>query len=132
MKRLLRILFGLSVVLFLNGCLIGSDLWQDHVSGPYYFWAFEAANQTEFVEEDEDSGNTMASAKPNVIVDAPVTAAGWDAKWVLIQQNKSKFYIFDLTKKHLYGPFTQAQFAKQRAGLSVPNGLDFTKDYTRG
>jgi hypothetical protein len=123
------ILLGLPMVLFLNGCLIGSDLYQDHVSGTYYFWAFEAANQTKFVD---DSGNGMAHANPNVIVDAPVTAAGWDTKWVLIQQSKSNFYIFDLIQQHLYGPLSQAQFEKKRAGLRVPNRLDFTRDYTRG
>jgi hypothetical protein len=132
MKRLLLIPFSLAPLLLLGGCLIGTDLRQDHVSGPYYFWAFEAASQTQFVEEDKDAGRMMAFANPITLVDAPVTAAGWDTAWVLIQQDSNKFYIFDLGKKKINGPFTQAQFTNQRARLGVPNGLKFTQDYTRG
>jgi len=107
-------------------------LHQDQVSGPYYFWAFESARDTEFVQQDEGTGETMAQAKPIIIVPAPITAAGWDVNWVLMQRSGSEYYIFDLTNKKLHGAFTKEKFEKQRKSLGVPSALDFTTDYSVG
>ena len=129
-KRFFAFLAVVLIALCLSGCLIGSDLTQDSVSGPFYFWAFESANQTKFVQDD--SRNAMAHANPTVIVESPVTKAGWDSNWVLIEQNKSKFYIFDLNKRQLHGPFNQLQFKTKRANLGVPASLALNRDYTGG
>lgn len=128
MKRLRICLTAAFFCFCLSGCLIGSDLTQDPVSGPYYFWAFESANQTKFVRDD--TGNDMAHANPAVIVESPVTKAGWDNNWVIIEQNKSNYYIFDLNKSQLHGPFNRSQFAIQRTKLGVPASLDLVRDYT--
>jgi hypothetical protein len=126
--RSLSFLVAFTGLICLSGCLIGSDLTQDPVSGPYYFWAFESTTQTKFVQDD--TGNEMAHANPTVIVDSPVTKAGWDSNWVLVEQNKVNFYIFDLNKRKLYGPFNHQAFSTKRAAIGVPSTLDFTKDYT--
>ena len=128
MRRLFWFFVALMGLVCISGCLIGSDLTQDPVSGPYYFWAFESADQTKFVRDD--TGEDMAHANPMVIVDSPVTKAGWDNNWVLIEQNKSNFYIFDLNKTKLYGPFNQLQCTAKRISLGVPTTLDFNRDYT--
>jgi len=128
MKKLLAFPVAILLLLGLSGCLIGSDLTQDPVSGPYYFWAFKSADQTQFIKDS--TGNQMANATPTVIVNAPVTKAGWDNNWVLIERDHSSYYIFDLNKHKLHGPFNKASFGKSRAALGVPVTLDLNQDYT--
>jgi hypothetical protein len=64
-----------------------------------------------------------------VVVPPPITAAGWDSRWVIMKRGENKVYAFDLAYEKLFGPYDAKEFERTRQKLTLSPQLDFARNY---
>ncbi|HLX54181.1 MAG TPA: hypothetical protein VKR58_09575 [Aquella sp.] len=122
----------------IQGCIGGFGLdIKDHLVGIYYLAAADDDRQCSLTTHEPSDGGNYGN-----VVNQTVFAVGYNEKYIIAKQHPDEnrkitnYFIVPVEQhitrenlKNLMGPLTYDQFLAKRHELSIPDSLQFTKEY---